>query len=389
MRARAGTSTLVVLALLCATLTVVPFDVAVGQPSEQARLTEARAALARVGRQLEEAERTAQQAEVALADAQSLLDELEAIVNQVATDVEHQRVAVGDARERLREVQAEAAELEDAFQGRIAQRFKQGPDLTFEVLLNAQGAEEAIARSMLLERILEGDQVDLERLAAARVAVAAEQRLLEAEEERLAALLREQQTLRDEAAELRASRALAAAAATDDVRRLADQHDDLEQEEEELTALIRRRQEEERRAREAAARAGTTTSRPSGAGFAWPMCARVTSEYGPRWGRMHRGIDLGARSGTPIGASRAGTVIFAGWQGGYGQLVLVDHGGGLVSAYAHMSRIDVRAGQQVQRAHRLGLVGSTGNSTGPHLHLEIRVNGSAVNPRQYLSGRPC
>ena len=104
---------------------------------------------------------------------------------------------------------------------------------------------------------------------------------------------------------------------------------------------------------------------------------------------MHRGIDQGAATGTAIGASKAGTVIFANWQGGYGRLVLVDHHDGVVTAYAHMSSFSVGVGTSVSRGQTLGAVGSTGNSTGPHLHFETRVNGNAVNPRQYLSGSPC
>jgi murein DD-endopeptidase MepM/ murein hydrolase activator NlpD len=123
-------------------------------------------------------------------------------------------------------------------------------------------------------------------------------------------------------------------------------------------------------------------------GYSWPLCAPVTSEYGPRWGRMHRGIDLGAPTGTPIGAAKAGTVISAGWQGGYGRLLLIDHGDGVVTAYAHLSSFAVSSGQSVQRGQTVGRIGMTGNTTGPHLHLEFRVNGRAVNPRQYLSGRP-
>lgn len=104
---------------------------------------------------------------------------------------------------------------------------------------------------------------------------------------------------------------------------------------------------------------------------------------------MHQGIDQGASTGTPIGASKAGTVIFAGWQGGYGNLVLIDHNDGVVTAYAHQSRMAVGSGQSVSQGATIGYVGSTGNSTGPHLHFETRVNGNAVNPRQYLSGGPC
>jgi murein DD-endopeptidase MepM/ murein hydrolase activator NlpD len=99
---------------------------------------------------------------------------------------------------------------------------------------------------------------------------------------------------------------------------------------------------------------------------------------------MHEGIDIAAELGTPIQAAASGTVIHAGWLGGYGNLVVVDHGDGLATAYAHASAILVAVGQQVSQGDTLSLVGSTGNSSGPHLHFEVRVNGSAVDPLLYL-----
>jgi murein DD-endopeptidase MepM/ murein hydrolase activator NlpD len=99
---------------------------------------------------------------------------------------------------------------------------------------------------------------------------------------------------------------------------------------------------------------------------------------------MHEGIDIAAGLGTPIRAAAAGTVIHAGWLGGYGNLVVLDHGDGLATAYAHASAILVGVGQSVAQGQTLSLVGSTGNSTGPHLHFEVRVNGSAVDPLLYL-----
>ncbi|MGD9696803.1 MAG: murein hydrolase activator EnvC [Thermoleophilia bacterium] len=119
-------------------------------------------------------------------------------------------------------------------------------------------------------------------------------------------------------------------------------------------------------------------------GFAWPVSGPITSGFGPRWGRMHEGIDIAVGSGTPVGASKAGTVIVAGWNGGYGNLVVVDHGGGISTAYAHNTSISVSVGQSVGQGQVLAYSGSTGNSTGPHVHFEVRVNGSAVNPLGYL-----
>jgi murein DD-endopeptidase MepM/ murein hydrolase activator NlpD len=103
-----------------------------------------------------------------------------------------------------------------------------------------------------------------------------------------------------------------------------------------------------------------------------------------RWGRMHEGIDITAPTGTPIWAAAAGTVIHSGWLGGYGNLVVVDHGNGLATAYAHASAIFVSVGQSVAQGETIALVGSTGNSSGPHLHFEVRVNGVAVDPLFYL-----
>ena len=123
---------------------------------------------------------------------------------------------------------------------------------------------------------------------------------------------------------------------------------------------------------------------PSSAGFVWPANGPLTSGFGWRWGRMHEGIDVGVGYGTPLAAAAAGTVIVAGWSGGYGNLVVIDHGNGISTAYGHQSRIAVSSGQQVAQGSIIGYVGSTGHSTGPHLHFEVRVNGSPNNPLNYL-----
>ena len=122
----------------------------------------------------------------------------------------------------------------------------------------------------------------------------------------------------------------------------------------------------------------------SGAGLVWPVRGTVTSEYGYRWGRLHAGIDIGAPNGTPIRAAKGGEVITAGSMGGYGNCVIIDHGGGFTTLYAHMSRIGTSDGASVSQGQVIGYVGSTGHSTGNHLHFETRVNGSPQNPRRYL-----
>jgi murein DD-endopeptidase MepM/ murein hydrolase activator NlpD len=128
---------------------------------------------------------------------------------------------------------------------------------------------------------------------------------------------------------------------------------------------------------------GSTGSGVSASGLIWPVSGVVTSGFGWRWGRMHEGIDISAPTGTAVRAAASGSVVFAGWMGGYGQLVLIDHGNGLATAYAHLSSIWIGGGS-VSQGQGVGAVGCTGSCTGPHLHFEVRVNGSAVDPMGYL-----
>jgi murein DD-endopeptidase MepM/ murein hydrolase activator NlpD len=142
---------------------------------------------------------------------------------------------------------------------------------------------------------------------------------------------------------------------------------------------------------EAGSSSGSSGSTASEGGyFIWPVRGPITSPYGwrthPIYGtrRFHTGIDLGVGSGTPIGAGRTGTVIDTGYMGAYGLSAIIDHGGGVATLYAHMSSIRVGQGQRVSTGETVGLVGSTGYSTGPHLHFEVRVNGAHQNPMSWL-----
>src|SRR5256714_3789480 len=133
-----------------------------------------------------------------------------------------------------------------------------------------------------------------------------------------------------------------------------------------------------------AAAQGATDSTPSSSGLIWPVNGPVTSPFGYRWGRLHAGIDIGVPYGTPIHAAAAGTVVLAGWTGGYGNYTCIDHGGGLATCYAHQSSYAVSAGAQVSQGQVIGYVGSTGHSFGAHLHFEVRINGNPVDPLGYL-----
>jgi murein DD-endopeptidase MepM/ murein hydrolase activator NlpD len=152
-------------------------------------------------------------------------------------------------------------------------------------------------------------------------------------------------------------------------------------------ALAARIQASQRAAATPTLAAASPSSSPPpspGATLSWPVSGPVTSGFGPRWGRMHEGIDIAVGMGTPVQAAAAGTVIYTGWLGGYGNLVVIDHGAGLSTAYAHNSSLSVAQGTTVAGGAVIALSGNTGSSSGPHVHFEVRVNGAAVDPLGYL-----
>jgi murein DD-endopeptidase MepM/ murein hydrolase activator NlpD len=160
-------------------------------------------------------------------------------------------------------------------------------------------------------------------------------------------------------------------------------------EEAELESLIQAREREIEAQRRAAGIAGTQSEGGPGA-FAWPVTGTITSPFGWRSNpfggspEFHQGLDIAAPTGTTVTAAAAGTVIMAQWYGGYGNYILIDHGGSYSTGYGHLSAIFVATGQSVQRGQAIGAVGSTGQSTGPHLHFEVRINGKPVDPAPRL-----
>ena len=161
-------------------------------------------------------------------------------------------------------------------------------------------------------------------------------------------------------------------------------------EEAQLESLIQERQRELAAQRKAAGIAGGVESEGGPGSFSWPVTGTITSPFGWRSNpfggspEFHQGLDIAAPSGTTVTAAAGGTVIMAQWYGGYGNYILIDHGGGYSTGYGHLSAIYVSNGQSVSRGQAIGAVGSTGQSTGPHLHFEVRINGKPVDPAPRL-----
>lgn len=300
---------------------------------------------------------------------------------QASADTARQAVqaalsAVADAEARIASTEKEVVTLRTAVVNRAVSAYVRPDRTDFVDVIGARNLGEASRRSSLLAQVTNRDRDVLDRLRSLRQDLdeeqvkAAQARDVAAERRKLVlARLSELQTARMQ--KQRLSDALEAR-----IREYQAEADEVARQESGLTALIR--------SKERAVVDPGADGRISGAGLAWPLRGPVTSGFGPRWGRLHAGIDIGAGSGTPIRAAKAGEVIFAGSYSGYGNCVIINHGGGLTTLYAHQSRLGTRDGATVSQGQVIGFVGSTGHSTGPHLHFETRVNGSPQNPRRYL-----
>ncbi len=276
--------------------------------------------------------------------------------------------------------------------GRLNQRLVdiyESPDVsTLDVVLGSTSIQEAIEKTNYLTRIGEQDRIVAQEVARSKQAVkqaraktAALRRRIEGEARSLAARASQEAEARtallgakSSLASTKQQKLVALSSLSAQERAEASEIDSLTQVSAALGAQIR------------AAQAGSDgpTATPSSAGLIWPVSGPITSPFGWRWGRMHTGIDIGVPTGTPIHAAAAGKVIYCGWESGYGNLVVLDNGGNLATAYAHQSAIAVTCGQDVSQGDVIGYVGCTGHCTGPHLHFEVRINGDPVDPLGYL-----
>jgi len=330
-------------------------------------------------------------------------------IDVISGRVDELAAKVAVLEEELREHQARLVELRELYaqqtrflavleeneriaqerlEARVVEIYTTNRPSTIEVLLSVSSLDDLITQLEYLDEIAKRDQEIADEVAAARRNLVAERRRTaetKAEEARTTALVA-QRTAEQRGAlgELVARRDELVSAQADRQALLASVRDERHEAEEDVEALEEASAELAERIR--SSQSGTTAGGGSlpASGLIWPVDGPITSPFGMRWGRMHEGIDIGVGFGTPIRAAASGTVIWAGWLGGYGNLVVIDHGDGLSTAYAHQQRIYASVGQQVAQGATIGEVGSTGHSFGPHLHFEVRVNGNPVDPLEYL-----
>ncbi len=331
-----------------------------------------------------------------LEDAQAAVESAEASVSTLEAELASARARLDEltvllARQtkRLERLQIEYAKAVAILEARVRAAYIDEPPDALAFLVSATSFDQIIDSVELLSRIGAQDRRIARQVEKARVAAAAERkatigtrRLQEATVSVIGSRTEEARAARDRLAEDRDRLATVEELKTS---ALTDTRETREEYLHEVEALAAQSAQLAARIQAAQQSAGSTgTGQPSAAGFIWPCDGVVVSGFGLRWGRMHEGVDIGCAYGTPNRAAASGTVIYSGWHGGYGNLIVVDHGNGLSTAYAHASSLLVGIGQSVSQGDTVSLVGSTGNSSGPHLHFEVRVNGQAVDPLFYL-----
>jgi murein DD-endopeptidase MepM/ murein hydrolase activator NlpD len=319
------------------------------------------------------------------ADSESTLQGLEQNIVYTANQIAETEFRLAQAEKELEAFETQLAKAEADYEevrtGTVARlqflQRQQGSE-GWAVLLQSQNFNEFLDRQYQLKRVYAADHQVLADLKAQADAIQQQKAAVEDKRNQVA-LLRQQFLSQKQQYEAEATEEKQLISRLKDRRgALEAAESQLARDSEQIAGLIRQK-----------VAASTGVIRGTGR-FVFPANGNISSGFGNRvhpilgYSRFHAGIDFAASQGTPIYAADSGQVIFSGWYGGYGQTVIVDHGGGLSTLYAHASRVLVSEGQAVQQGQAIAAVGSTGLSTGPHLHFEVRQNGNPVNPAGYL-----
>jgi len=358
----------------------------VALPTYADSLEEEKAKLEDVQQQLQnkDAQRESKKKEV-----KSAIDELMVAQNQLA-EAQKALQAVEDKQSSLElkikatkitieKNQKELEKTKKIYSKRLREIYINGQINYLDVLLGAKDFSDFSSRMYLLQRIIARDISLLSKLEEQKRNLNSQQEALEEDKKQLdkvhADVDAKKKTVEAKAAERRAlyDKALA------EQNRLEQEYNDLMETSNNIASMIKNWEQ-----------SGTLGSVNGSGRFIWPIHGEITSPYGwrthPIFGTQifHSGIDIAADYGDPILAADSGTVVYAGWMGGYGNAVMIDHGGGLVTLYGHNTAVLVSEGQAVDKGQVIAHAGSTGYSTGPHCHFEVRLHGETVNPLSYL-----
>ncbi|HLY02328.1 MAG TPA: peptidoglycan DD-metalloendopeptidase family protein [Candidatus Cybelea sp.] len=388
---------------LCLILAAVllPASAAASAPTIEQRIAAERAKAQEIQMRLHAKRAELGEATLHYNDLQHQLDQTNSAIDEVNGRIDSLAAQQESTQRRIawNAIQLEAAQRslrlhDDLLKRRLVDIYEYG-DLSYvDALIAARSFSEFVERWEDLRLLIAANQRAVRARKAAEARVAA----VEADLETTRLQLQQEEQAQDQARSQLGSLAderrnlvtLAGIHRRSVATEVAEMEDLSAAEEASLERLILERERELESAQRAAGIAGGADSSGASGMFSWPVTGTITSPFGWRSNpfggapEFHQGLDIAAPSGTTVTAAAGGTVIMAQWYGGYGNYILIDHGGGYSTGYGHLSAIYVSNGQSVQRGQAIGAVGSTGQSTGPHLHFEVRIAGKPVDPAPRL-----
>lgn len=361
--------------------------------------------------QLDSIQQQVNQQNAAKADAETVIGSVSEQLRQIEEQlrqataelgtIKEQRVAVENDitlnERQLAEAQKRLEGRESVFYKRVRDIYINGRLSYLDVVIGSKDFSDFANRLEVLKRIIDSDITLINEIKKERADIEAHKQKLEADRAKLVELEKSALAKQAEIEQKKAERNVVLQKAQNDRATAMQAIEELNASSAQVSAMLKERQAA--RAAAAAAAAAAQSSGGQGASdnwvqgtgqLGWPVSGEITSPYGyrvhPIWGTTiyHSGIDIGVDEGTPVHAADGGVVVWSGWMGGYGYAVVIDHGNGLSTLYGHNSELAVDEGQSVAKGQVISYAGSTGNSTGPHVHFEVRVNGDPVDPMGYL-----
>jgi septal ring factor EnvC (AmiA/AmiB activator) len=341
-----------------------------------------------------------------LAAINDQIHDTETQIQSLTDQISSKQAEIDETASQIAETQKELDAAQSSLSDRVVEIYKNGSVDYLEVLMQSASFTDFLTRFEYLSYITKHDKSIVDTYKNAKAQLESQKAQLESQKAELDSLMSAQEQVRADLSEQQATQQEIYAqlesdesAIRENIAAMQAQSDAIGAQIAQLQAEAARKAEEARRQAEAAAQQGAASAASAApvatqaaGGGVWPAPAshRITSSYGGRSYPMggyydfHLGTDIGAGYGTPVVAYQSGTVLIAGYHWSYGNYVVIDHGNGLSTLYAHQSALFVSPGQTVSAGQHIGNVGSTGSSTGAHLHFEVRINGSTTDPAPYL-----
>lgn len=348
---------------------------------KRAELNDVRQRMERMQTRKEQARRKAESASAELSEVMGSLNELQAQANNLQKKSDALQGKINDNQAKLEKKQQEMQERMLIYRKRLRDIYINGQINYLDVLLGAKDFSDFSSRMYLLQKIISRDLELLEKLKQDAAEINSRKEQLAAEMKEIKATQTELEAKKAKVNKLREQRAYMLYKAQEEEQSSQEEYERLLAISENIASMLRNMENS----------GGGAPAGQGGTGqFMWPCNGPITSYYGwrthPIFGttKYHSGMDIAVDSGTPIHAADSGTVVYSGWLGGYGNCVMIDHGGGLVTLYAHNSALNVGEGQYVSKGAVVAYAGSTGYSTGPHCHFEVRLHGELTEPLNYL-----